>query len=76
MVSAALDKNFDEAERINKELSPLFEAIFIETNPIPIKAAMAMKGMCQEAYRLPLCEMRPENRERLKGVLEEMGILD
>jgi 4-hydroxy-tetrahydrodipicolinate synthase len=75
MVTAALDKDFETAEKLNKELEPLFEAEFIETNPIPIKAALAMKDMCEEVYRLPMCELRPENREKLKEVLTDMGIL-
>ena len=75
MVKAALNGKFEEAEKLNKELEPLFEAEFIETNPIPIKAALAMKGMCVESYRLPMCELRPENREKLKKVLKEMKII-
>jgi 4-hydroxy-tetrahydrodipicolinate synthase len=75
MVKAALDEDFEKAAKMNKELSPLFEAEFIETNPIPIKAALAMRGMCEEVYRLPMCELRPENREKLKQVLNEMGLI-
>jgi len=75
MVKAALDGNFEEAEKLNNALAPLFEAEFIETNPIPIKCGLAMKGMCKEAYRLPMCELRPENKEKLKQVLIEMKIL-
>jgi 4-hydroxy-tetrahydrodipicolinate synthase len=75
MVKAALDGNFEEAEKINNELAPLFEAEFIETNPIPMKCALAMKGMCNEVYRLPMCELKPENKEKLKQVLEEMKII-
>ncbi len=75
MVKAALDGNFEEAEKINKELAPLFEAQFIETNPIPIKCALSLKGMCNEVYRLPMCELRPENKEKLKEVLTDMGII-
>ncbi len=75
MVKAALDGNFEEAERLNNELAPLFEAEFIETNPIPMKCALALKGMCEEVYRLPMCELRPENKEKLKKVLTEMKII-
>jgi len=75
MVKAALDGNFEEAEKLNNELAPLFEAEFIETNPIPIKCGLALKGMCKEVYRLPMCELRPENREKLKKVLQEMKII-
>jgi len=75
MVKAALDGNFEEAEKLNNELTPLFDVEFIETNPIPIKAALAMKGMIKEVYRLPMCELRPENKEKLKQVLTEMKII-
>jgi 4-hydroxy-tetrahydrodipicolinate synthase len=75
MVKNALDGNIEEASKINDELAPLFEVEFIETNPIPIKSALAMKGMCEEVYRLPICELRPENKEKLKQVLTEMKII-
>ncbi len=68
-VDAALRKD-PSAQRLNDELAELFKIIFIETNPIPIKAAMSMKGLCEEAYRLPMCELRPENRQKLKAFLE------
>ena len=75
MVKAALDGNMDEADRLNNELAPLFSVEFIETNPIPMKCALAMKGMCEEIYRLPMCELRPENKAKLKQVLTEMKII-
>jgi len=75
MVSKALEGNMEEAEKLNKELDPLFEAEFIETNPIPMKCALAMKGMCKETYRLPMCELMPENKEKLKQVLTNMKII-
>jgi len=55
---------------------PLFKGIFIETNPIPIKAALAMKGMIKEAYRLPMCEMQKENKEKLRKILEGLKVLE
>lgn len=70
-----LAKDFSNAEELHNRLMPLFKGIFIETNPIPIKAALAMKGMIAEAYRLPMCEMQPENREKLKKILEELKII-
>jgi 4-hydroxy-tetrahydrodipicolinate synthase len=75
MVSSALEGNFEEAENLNKDLEPLFDVEFIETNPIPIKCGLAMKGMCTESYRLPMCELRPENKNKLKEVLTEMKII-
>ena len=48
---------WDKARELHYQLLPLFKAIFVETNPIPIKAALAMKGMMQEVYRLPMCPL-------------------
>jgi 4-hydroxy-tetrahydrodipicolinate synthase len=60
MVHSALDGNFKKARELEKRLMPFFEACFVETNPIPIKTAMAMKGWCQETFRLPLCSLEKE----------------
>ena len=56
-------------------LFPLCRAMFIETNPIPVKEAMAMLGMIAPEFRLPLCRMADANRERLKTVLRQFGLL-
>lgn len=56
-----------------EKLERLFEALFIETNPIPIKAALAQLGYCQPRYRLPLCEMRTANAERLLACLSTIS---
>jgi len=62
-------------ERFN-HLLPLCKAMFIETNPIPVKTAMAMMGLIpEESMRLPLCPMSPANRERLAGVLKDYGLI-
>ena len=71
----ALNDNFEEAKRMHYELLPLFKGIFIETNPIPIKAALAMKGMIKESYRLPMCEMKPENKEKLRQILRNLKLV-
>ncbi|MBR9699088.1 4-hydroxy-tetrahydrodipicolinate synthase [Candidatus Woesearchaeota archaeon] len=75
LVNAALKKDFDEAEKMNTELKDFFEKEFIETNPLPIKAALAMKGMIEEEYRLPMCRMSSANRERWQATLKNMKIL-
>jgi 4-hydroxy-tetrahydrodipicolinate synthase len=75
LVGCALKGEWDAARKLHYELLPLFRAIFIETNPIPIKAAMSMKGMMAESYRLPLCPMAPKNRETLEAALRELRIL-
>jgi 4-hydroxy-tetrahydrodipicolinate synthase len=75
MVSAALDGEVAEARTTHNRLRPLFAALFYEANPIPVKAALAMAGRIQEAYRLPLCEMGREARGRLEEVLRRGGWL-
>jgi 4-hydroxy-tetrahydrodipicolinate synthase len=75
LIGAALRGEWEAARRMHYELLPLFRALFIETNPIPIKAAMAMKGMMAESYRLPMCRMNPKNREAFSVVLKELEIL-
>ena len=64
-----------EAEALEKRLLPVFRDLFIETNPMPIKAAMAMKGMIAEEYRLPLVPMQLETRRQLEKTLREGGWL-
>lgn len=70
-----LEGKYDEARKLNAKLLPLMQANFIETNPIPVKAAMAMMGKIKEVYRLPMCAMKPENRAKLEKVLAEQGLL-
>lgn len=76
LVQLSLNKKFDEADALNEKLQKLFNVMFIETNPIPIKTAMAMKGLCKETFRLPLCELSTDqNRQTLEATLKELGIL-
>lgn len=70
MVTCALDGDFQAARQLHFELLPIFRAAFIETNPGPIKYAMDCIGMAAGPLRLPLVEMRPENKARLDAVLE------
>ena len=63
------------ALKIHARLFPLFRNLFIETNPVPVKASLAMKGMMNEEYRLPLVKMEAKNREILKKTLETCGVL-
>jgi len=74
MVHAALDGQWDEARRLHHRLYPLFRDLFIETNPIPVKAALAIAGKIAEEYRLPLCPMKDENREVLKASMRAAGM--
>ncbi len=75
LVDAALSEKYSEADAMQKELEPFFDGEFMETNPLPIKAALAMKGMIEEHYRLPMCEMSADNREKWKKILEEMSLV-
>jgi 4-hydroxy-tetrahydrodipicolinate synthase len=70
-----LEGKYDEARQLNARLLPIMQANFVETNPIPVKAALAMMGMIQEVYRLPLVPMKPENRAMLEKVLAHQGLL-
>jgi 4-hydroxy-tetrahydrodipicolinate synthase len=75
LTHTALSGDWDRARELHYELLPLFKAIFLETNPIPIKATMAMKGFVEEVYRLPMCPMSEENRKVLIEVLKQLKIL-
>lgn len=75
MVNLAMEGRWEEARRRHFHLLSLFKAMFIETNPIPVKTALAMKGMMEEAFRLPMCTMELENRSKLHKVLQQYGIL-
>jgi len=75
MVRAGLNGNFEEMRKLHYELLPFFKVEFIETNPIPIKTALAMKGMIKEVFRLPMCEMSGENKQKLKIVLKNLRII-
>jgi 4-hydroxy-tetrahydrodipicolinate synthase len=70
-----LEGEYDEARKLNAKLLPLMQANFIESNPIPVKAALAMMGMIDEIYRLPLVSLKPENRNKLQKVLVDQGLL-
>lgn len=63
------------ALRLHLKLYPLFKDLFIETNPIPVKAALAMMGLINEEYRLPLVQMSAQNRQKLEATLKACGIL-
>ncbi len=75
MVDAALAGRAGEALAIHRELLPLMQAMTLETNPIPAKAALAMTGRIKDEIRLPLTPMTAEGRERLRPVLTAQGLL-
>ena len=75
MVSAALTGDYEKARALHYKLSPLFGALFLETNPIPVKAALAMMGKGSEEVRLPLTPLAQEFRAKLKDALTKSGLL-
>lgn len=75
MVHSALEGDLDSARKFEEKLMPLFRALFIETNPIPIKTAMAMKGWCLEEFRLPMCSLSCEdNYAVIRKAVESLDI--
>ncbi len=75
LMEYSLNGDFENARNIHFKFLPLFKGIFIETNPIPIKSALAMKGMIKEIYRLPICEMKAENKEKLRKILKDLKVI-
>jgi 4-hydroxy-tetrahydrodipicolinate synthase len=71
-----LEGKIEEARKLHFQLLPLIQANFIETNPIPVKAALAMMGMIKEVYRLPMVPMKPENRAKLEKALAAQGLIE
>ncbi len=75
MVKAYETGNLKEAVRLHYKLLPLTKSMFIETNPIPVKTAMGLMGLCNPYLRLPMCEMLPENKEKLVKAMKEYGLI-
>ena len=75
MVHAALDDDWKRARELHYKLFPLARAAFLETNPIPIKEAMAMVGILEPEFRLPMCRMGDANREKLRAILTTYGLV-
>ncbi|MGB6883921.1 MAG: 4-hydroxy-tetrahydrodipicolinate synthase [Candidatus Acidiferrum sp.] len=72
----ALDGHFEAARRIHRRVHPLMEVNFIESNPIPVKAAMAQMGLLEPVWRLPLVAPKAENEARIHAVLESLELLN
>jgi 4-hydroxy-tetrahydrodipicolinate synthase len=75
MVSEFQKGHVVKAQKLHYKLLPLTKSMFIETNPIPVKTAMGMLGMCEPGLRLPMSEMLPENAEKLRKALKDYGLL-
>src|SRR5579872_4432096 len=72
----ALAGDFAGARKIHRQLHPLMEVNFVESNPIPVKAAMAEMALLEPVWRLPLVAPKPENRARIREVLESLGMAE
>jgi 4-hydroxy-tetrahydrodipicolinate synthase len=75
LVKAFAEGRVEEARRLHFKLSPLFAALFYETNPIPVKEALGLMGRIDPELRLPLCPMGQDTREKLIGVLKEAALI-
>lgn len=75
MVNALLEGNFERGRELHYELLPLFRALFIETNPIPVKSAASILGLCSDEMRLPMVPLAGENLDHLRRVMEETNHL-
>jgi len=75
MVKAWLEGETEIARELHYRLFPLFKAMFIETNPIPVKTAMAKLKMIPKEWRMPMCEMQQENEEKLEKILLKHGLI-
>ncbi|MEW6170360.1 MAG: 4-hydroxy-tetrahydrodipicolinate synthase [Candidatus Omnitrophota bacterium] len=75
LVNAFEEGNFKKAQALHYKLLPLIKAMFIETNPIPVKTAMGLMKLCNPSLRLPMCEMSEENLEKLKTALKNYKLI-
>jgi 4-hydroxy-tetrahydrodipicolinate synthase len=75
LVNSFNNSNIKEAQKIHYKLLPLIKAMFAETNPIPIKTAASMLGICGGDFRLPMCAISDTNKEKLKKAMQDYGLL-
>ena len=75
LVDAFAAGDLDKARALHYRMAPLIDALFIETNPVPVKTALALMGKVQEEFRLPLCRMTEKNREILKKTMQDYGLV-
>lgn len=75
MIEAARKGNVEKARTMHFELLPLFKGMFLETNPLPVKACLAHMGLMEPVWRLPLCPPSEETQARLKEMLKGQGLL-
>jgi 4-hydroxy-tetrahydrodipicolinate synthase len=75
LVRSFLAGDIARARDVHYRLLPLFDALFCETNPIPVKAAVAMRGLCREDIRLPLLPISAAGRQRVQAAMKDLGLL-
>ena len=75
LVDAFAAGNLQKARALHYRMSPLIDALFIETNPIPVKAALAMMGKVEYELRLPLCKMTEKNEATLRAAMKTYGLI-
>jgi 4-hydroxy-tetrahydrodipicolinate synthase len=75
LTRAALNNDWETARRVHRKYLPLMQANFIESNPLPVKAVLAMMGKIEEVYRLPLLPMKRDTRSRLQRIATEVGLV-
>jgi 4-hydroxy-tetrahydrodipicolinate synthase len=75
MVEAAERNDFRAARTVHARILPLMSINFIESNPVPVKAAMAAMGLLEEIYRLPMVSPKPESKTKIVNVLKDLGLL-
>jgi 4-hydroxy-tetrahydrodipicolinate synthase len=75
LVAAALEGDYARAREIHYRLLPLVRALFLETNPIPVKQALAFMGKCSAEMRMPLTQMTPPSAEKLRAVMKELRLV-
>ncbi len=75
MIAAAARDDLSTAKSWHNRLYPLYQSLFLETNPIPVKVALSLLGQCSDEVRLPLSPLSEANRSRLKSVMSEYGLL-
>jgi 4-hydroxy-tetrahydrodipicolinate synthase len=71
----ALDGDFAAAREIHRRVHPLMEVNFVESNPIPVKAAMAMMWLCEPVWRLPMTPPSAQNHAKIEAVLKAVGLI-
>jgi 4-hydroxy-tetrahydrodipicolinate synthase len=74
LVHAAMDGDYARARELQRQWLPLMEVNFVESNPVPVKAALASLGLIENAYRLPMVPPRPESLSKIEAVLEASGL--